>query len=95
MAKTTKKSGRKSVKKVSKKQASKEVPCGVCAGMNKRLKKLNACDISMIKLASASFILFVITAWPAAMNVIAGVHWGWWLAFTALFGIRPFVKAYL
>ena len=40
----------------------------------------------MVKLASMAFILFLITVWPAAMNLVHRIHWGWFLGATILFG---------
>ena len=54
-------------------------------------KKLKACDISLIELGSAAFILFLITVWPAAMNLVHSIHWGWFLAATIVFMARPFM----
>jgi hypothetical protein len=38
------------------------------AWLNKRLKKIDIWDMGLIKLATAAFVLFVITIWPAAMT---------------------------
>lgn len=90
---------KKSVKRTSKKTAVSRIvsseSCPMCAPLHARTQKLNACDISMIKFASASFILFLITVWPAAMNFVHSIHWGWWLALTILFSLKPFAKVWL
>lgn len=40
-----------------------------------------------IKLAAIAFILFLITVWPALMNLVHRIHWGWFLGAAILFGI--------
>jgi len=60
----------------------------------KQLKKLDVWDIALIKLGSISFILFLITVWPAAMELVHSIHWGWFLAATLLFVIRPKMRAW-
>ena len=56
------------------------------------MKKLNKWDVWSIKLATAAFILFLITVWPVAMTWVNGVHWGWFLGITILAGLKPFSK---
>lgn len=56
------------------------------------MKKLNKWDVWMIKTGSAAFILFLITVWPAAMDLVHRIHWGWFLAATVLLMIRPVMK---
>ena len=41
--------------------------------------------IASLKLAAMGFILFLITVWPAAMNLVQSVHWGWFLAAWLIF----------
>jgi hypothetical protein len=43
------------------------------------------------KLASMAFILFVITVWPAAMQLVHSVHWGWFLGAAVLFYILHWI----
>ena len=59
------------------------------------LKKLDVWDIALIKLSSAAFILFVITVWSGAMDLVNSIHWGWFLAAAIVFGLRSFKRAYL
>ncbi len=56
------------------------------------MKKINKWDVWFIKTGSAAFILFLITACPAAMELVSRIHWGWFLAATILLMIRPFSK---
>lgn len=44
------------------------------------------------KLWGAAFILFLITAWPAAMDLVHSIHWGWFLGATILFSVLHFAK---
>lgn len=89
---------KKSVKKKTAKKPARtkavKTECPTCSSFTARTRKLSACDISMVKLASAAFILFLITVWPAAMSFVEGVHWGWWLALTILFSLKPFAKVW-
>ena len=59
------------------------------------LKKLDILDIALIKVSSMAFILFIITVWPAAMDLVNQIHWGWFLAAGVIFAARPFKRAYL
>lgn len=59
------------------------------------LKKLDMWDIALIKLASVTGILFLITVWPAAMDLVHSIHWGWFLGAMIVFALRPFKKAYM
>lgn len=85
---------KKSVKKAVKKKPSRVSGCPMCASMDQRVKNMTSCDVSMIKLSSMAFILFLITVWPAAMNFVQNVHWGWWLLLTVLFALRPIIRAF-
>lgn len=58
----------------------------------KCMKSLDRCDISMIKLGTAAFILFLITVWPQFHDLIMRVHWGWFLAATIILMWKPFMK---
>lgn len=60
----------------------------------KQLKKLDVLDIGLIKLGSISFILFLITVWPAAMDLVHSIHWGWFLGATLVFVLRPKIRAW-
>ncbi len=61
----------------------------------KALKKLDVLDITLIKLASALAILFVITIWDAAMDWVTSVNPWYFFIATVIIGIRPFYRAYL
>lgn len=56
------------------------------------MKKLDRTDMCLLKLSSAAFVLFVITAWPAAMNLVQSIQWGWFLLATIVFMWRPLMK---
>lgn len=59
-----------------------------------KIKKLDVFDISLIKLGSAAFVLFLITVWPAAMELVHSIHWGWFLGATLVLGARPYMRAW-
>lgn len=59
-----------------------------------KIKKLDVWDISFIKFGSVSFILFLITVWPAAMELVHSIHWGWFLGAAIAFSARPYMKVW-
>ena len=59
-----------------------------------KMKKLDCLDWILSMLGGMAFILFVITVWPAAMNLVHSVHWGWFLAAMLIFAARPKWKAW-
>ena len=63
--------------------------------LHKRVKKLDAWDITLIKLSVIAFTLFLITVWGGLMNLIHQVHWGWFLGAMVLLALRPWKRAYL
>ena len=62
---------------------------------NKRIKKMDAWDVGLIKWSSITFVLFLITIWPALMNWVHSVNpWYFFVAFV-IFAIRPFYRIYI
>ncbi len=59
---------------------------------NKRIKKLDVWDISLIKLASIAFVLGLIKLWSAAMAFVHNTSIWWFVAAFVIFAIRPFVR---
>ena len=59
---------------------------------DKRLKRLNIWDISLIKLGVAAFVLFLITVWPALMDLVHKVHWGWFLGVAIVAMLKPCMR---
>jgi len=55
-------------------------------------KNLKKCDICLIKLSSMAFILFLITVWPSAMNLVHNIHWSWFLIAMVIFAIKPMMN---
>lgn len=70
---------RKTVKKVR----SREMTCD----WNSEDMRKHRTTMMFAKLSSMTFILFLITVWPAAMNFVHSVHWGIWLTITVLFAV--------
>jgi len=62
--------------------------------LDKKIKKLDVADIALIKLSVVAFVLFVITIWPAAMNLVHGIHWAWFLAAFIILVARPVMRMY-
>jgi len=60
--------------------------------LSKRMKNLDAWDMSLTKITMVALTLFVITVWPAAMDWVHTVHWRWFLGMGVLFAIRPCYK---
>ena len=60
--------------------------------LQKCMKSLDIADMWGVKLATAAFVLFLITVWPAAMNWVQSVHWGWFLGVAVIASLRPIGK---
>ena len=65
------------------------------AWMNKRIKKMDAWDVGLVKWSTAAFVLFIITIWPAAMNWVQSVNPWYFLIAFVIFAIRPFYRIYM
>lgn len=61
---------------------------------DEQIKRLDMWDIGLIKWSVAAFVLFILSIWPAAMNWVAGVHWGWFLGVAIILAIRPLGRAW-
>jgi hypothetical protein len=58
----------------------------------KNVKNLDFWDIGLIKWSVAGFVLFVLTIWPAVMDLVKSVNpWYFFTAFLIL-AIRPFYR---
>jgi len=60
--------------------------------LNKKIKKMDVWDLKLVKLSTASFVLFVLSIWPAALTWIGNTSWWWFLAATIIFAWRPIRK---
>ncbi|MBU3940871.1 MAG: hypothetical protein KKH88_03030 [Nanoarchaeota archaeon] len=61
---------------------------------DKKIKNLKTWDIALVKLATAAFVLFVITIWSAAMDWVHSVNpWVFFVLFM-IFAIKPMIKVY-
>ena len=58
--------------------------------MEKKMKKLHACDISMIKLSTAAFILMVAVLWPPILSL----DWYWYLIIAVVAAIKPLMHMF-
>lgn len=63
--------------------------------LNKKVKKMDFWDVPLVKLSSIAFILFLITIWPAAMNLVVSISPWWFLVAFIILGIRPIYKVYI
>jgi hypothetical protein len=57
--------------------------------LDKKVEKLDTLDIALTKWSVATGVLFLITVWPALLELVLRVHWGWYLGVAILFAIRP------
>lgn len=53
--------------------------------MTKNLKNLKPCDIGLIKLATAAFVLMIVALWPP----LASLAWYWYLIIAIIAAIKP------
>ena len=63
--------------------------------LNKKVKKMDAWDVGLVKLSIAAFVLFVITIWPAAMTWVHSVNPWYFLIALVIFAARPIYRVYL
>ena len=85
-----KKKSKKSMSKGKKSAGmSKSMPSAKAMKMEPMMRRRMGMNMwghhSFAKLASMAFILFLITVWPAAMQLVHRIHWGWFLGATVLF----------
>ena len=59
---------------------------------DKKVKRLDAVDVGMVKWTTVAVVLLILNIWPAAMNWVASVHWGWFLAAAIILAWRPMKK---
>lgn len=60
--------------------------------MHKNMKSCNIWGMISLKLAIASAVLFLITVWQGAMDLVHSVHWGWFLGAAIIFTALTHVK---
>lgn len=60
--------------------------------MHKNMKSCNIWSMISLKLAIVSVVLFIITVWQGAMNLVHSIHWGWFLAAVIIFTALAHVK---
>jgi len=75
-------------KKIARKAAKRKPVKSV----RKDSKCLAMNDLSMVKLSTVAFVLFLITVWPALLALVLRAHWGWYLAAAIILGIKPMRK---
>ena len=62
--------------------------------LDKKVKKMDVHDIQLTKLSTTAAVLFLITVWPALLDLVMKVHWGWYLAAMIIFAIRPLKRGW-
>ena len=63
--------------------------------LKKRVKRMDVWDVGLVKWSTAAFVLFIITIWPAAMELVHSIHWGWFLGAIIILAARPFYRIYI
>ena len=63
--------------------------------LNKKIKKIGVWDLVLIKLSCMAFILFVITIWPAAMDLVVSISPWWFLVAFVILAIKPVYKIHI
>ena len=61
---------------------------------DKRIKRMGLQEVQLTKFSVASSTLFLITVWPAALELVQSIHWGWFLAAAIVFAILPVKKVF-
>jgi hypothetical protein len=61
----------------------------------REIKKMDSWDIVLSKLASAAFILFLITIFPDAMDLVNSINPWYFFIALIIFAARPFYRVYL
>ncbi len=61
-----------------------------CTLLDKKIKKMNWCDIQLIKLSVAGFILMLAKFWPGLL----GLEWYWYGIIFVLAAIKPLIKTF-
>ncbi len=62
--------------------------------MDDKVKKLDAWDISLTKLATAAGIIIVLKLWVGAMNWVHDTNIWWFVAALVIFAFRPLKRVY-
>jgi hypothetical membrane protein len=62
--------------------------------LDEKVKKIDAFDMALVKLAVAALVLFIITIWPAAMDWVHSVNPWYFLVAFIIFAIRPMYRVY-
>ena len=60
-----------------------------------KMKRLDVMDVSLIKLSTAAGILFLVTIWPALMDLVTSVSPWYFLVAFVIFAVRPFYKFFM
>ncbi len=62
---------------------------------DKKVKKMDGVDVALVKLSVAALVLFIVTTWPAAMDLAVSINPWWFLVAFVILAIRPLYRAYL
>ena len=59
------------------------------------LKKIDVLDMALIKFSTAAFVLFIITIWSAAMDLVHSINPWYFLIAFIIIAARPLYRAYI
>ena len=62
--------------------------------MDDKVKKLDAWDISLTKVAVAATVIIILKLWPASMNWVNDTNIGWFVAALVIFAFRPIKRMF-
>lgn len=62
--------------------------CMCCSWINEKIKKINCCDIGLIKLSIAAFVLMLAKLWAPLLSL----EWYWYGIIFVLAVIKPLAK---
>jgi len=60
----------------------------------KNLKKMDGWDLGLVKLTVAAAVLFIITIWPGALNLVQSINPWYFLVAFVIFAARPVYRIY-
>jgi len=63
--------------------------------LDKKVKKMDAWDVGLVKFSVAAIVLFIITIWPAAMTWVQSINPWYFLVAGIIIALRPLYRVYL
>jgi len=63
--------------------------------MDKKVKKLNAVDVGLVKFSVVAAVFVLLNLIPSLMDWVASTNVWWFVVAVVVLGARPFYRAYL